>query len=57
MDINSDNSLPLYVNVNDMNDSDNSLSELNYDNVNDTDNLDSKKYLRNILLLSETVML
>ena len=57
MNINSDNSLPLYVNVNNINDSDNSLPELNYDNVNNASNSDSKKYLRSILLLSEAEML
>ena len=57
MDINSDNSLPLYVDVNDINDSDNSLPELNYDNVDDVSNSDSEEYLRGILLLSEAEML
>ena len=57
MNINSDNSLPLYVNVNNMNNSNNSLPELNYDDVNDVSNSDSEEYLRGILLLSEAEML
>ena len=57
MNINSDNSLPLYVNVNNINNSDNSLPKLNYDNVDDASNSDSEKYLRDILLLLEAEIL